>query len=346
MNTVAELTALQVAIVSDSRRQRILLREGLERHGVGVWILKRLDEDGLAELRAQTVDVVLCDLDDAGSYDFEFPERLIALAPAPVVFHDRTTMLLPRFDPQWDTHLVARLRERVPGQAAAIAPVDPHSMGDAATTQIAKRVWVLGASLGGPRALQEFLGALPAELPVAFVIAQHIGERHVPLLADQLDRAGAFEVRPAAPGAVLRHGQAVIALIDRELTVDSEGEILLPPTTVPTRYRPSIDRVMANLARRYGRFGGAIVFSGMGNDGAQGAIDVAANGGLVWAQDAASCVMSSMPDSARATEMVSYSGSPRQLAARLQELLLDRPPKTEAALHPASAEFESVRGIA
>ena len=62
---------------------------------------------------------------------------------------------------------------------------------------------------------------------------------------------------------------------------------------------------------------GAIVFSGMGDDGATGCRSMAEYGGIVWAQDVDSCVISSMPDQARKTNNVTFSANPQKLADEL-----------------------------
>ncbi|KAB7628134.1 chemotaxis protein CheB, partial [Alkalilimnicola sp. S0819] len=82
-------------------------------------------------------------------------------------------------------------------------------------------------------------------------------------------------------------------------------------------YAPSIDSVMEEVARRYGANGGAIIFSGMGDDGARGCQAVAGAGGLVWAQDSASCAIDSMPSCARNTGVVAHSAPPEALARDL-----------------------------
>ena len=82
-------------------------------------------------------------------------------------------------------------------------------------------------------------------------------------------------------------------------------------------YAPCIDQVMSNLAQGFGHCDGAILFSGMGNDGAIAAPRLAAQGAAIWAQSADSCAVSSQPDSVRETGCVGYSGTPEQLARQL-----------------------------
>jgi chemosensory pili system protein ChpB (putative protein-glutamate methylesterase) len=153
-------------------------------------------------------------------------------------------------------------------------------------------------------------------------LAQHIGERFIPPLAKQLAKVTALRVEPAAPGMVARSGHVLIAPVDRLLVIGSRRELGYGEELPDTGYRPSIDAIMEQVSRRYGKRAGAIVFSGMGDDGARGCGAVTSRGGVVWAQDTDSCFISSMPDRARATGLVSFSGRPSALARRLAQTLL------------------------
>ena len=165
----------------------------------------------------------------------------------------------------------------------------------------AKRIWVLGSSLGGPLAVKEFLSKLPDDLPIAFLLAQHIGANHLELLAEQLDRATVFHVTTAKSGHTIKNQEVILVPIKDKMVIDSNGQITLEPLEKISIYTPSIDAVMKEVAEQFGSDSGAIIFSGMGNDGEQACRIVVDHGGVVWAQDAESCVISSMPDNARKT---------------------------------------------
>ncbi|MCY1459499.1 Chemotaxis response regulator protein-glutamate methylesterase [compost metagenome] len=78
---------------------------------------------------------------------------------------------------------------------------------------------------------------------------------------------------------------------------------------------------MLNLAQHFGAQCGVIAFSGMGSDGSAAAAYVRRQGGLLWTQRAESCACPSMPDSLREGGYSSFSGDPRELAAKLVEHL-------------------------
>jgi chemosensory pili system protein ChpB (putative protein-glutamate methylesterase) len=181
----------------------------------------------------------------------------------------------------------------------------------------ARNVWVIGASIGGPQMVKRFLAGIKSDMPVAFVLAQHIGSNFVSLLAKQLDQATHLKVIPATEGHLLRHNEVVVAPTTERVTIDAEGYIRLKPMEFKSIYTPSIDTVMTDISIRYGSRTSTIVFSGMGNDGVRGAQLIASRGGKVWAQDPTSCVVSSMPDSTRRAGIVSFSGEPELLSEHI-----------------------------
>jgi len=185
----------------------------------------------------------------------------------------------------------------------------------------AKRIWVLGASIGGPQAVKAFLSKLPKDLPVCFILAQHIGVGFVNLLAEQLSRVTELKVTAPEDGMVLEKGHVVVAPVEKRMDFSERGVISMEEITQRSIYSPSIDDVITVVSKHYGVDANAIIFSGMGNDGTAGCHLVAQKGGMVWAQEAKTCVISSMADSARSAEIVSLSGSPEELAENLIEYL-------------------------
>lgn len=181
----------------------------------------------------------------------------------------------------------------------------------------ARNVWVIGASIGGPQSVKRFLVAIQTRLPVAFVLAQHIGSNFVSLLAKQLDKVSGMKVIAATEGHLLKHNEVVIAPTSQRITLDKQGFIRLKPLEAKSIYTPSIDTVMTDISMRYGVHTSAIMFSGMGCDGVRGSQLIASRGGRVWAQDTDSCVISSMPDSTRRAGIVGFNGTPEELAVQL-----------------------------
>ena len=188
---------------------------------------------------------------------------------------------------------------------------------------LAKRVWVLGASLGGPAAVKLFLDALEPNLPIAFVLAQHIDEGFQALLGQVLGRNNNFELIKEFDRTQLKHGQILIAPADNAIRMDTTRHIMTTSEEWEGIYSPSINQVMKLVAGQYGKNSGAIIFSGMGDDSAASAEYMTSVGGTIWAQSEETCANSSQPDSIRQTGYVTYSGSPQQLAAKLMMALHD-----------------------
>jgi two-component system chemotaxis response regulator CheB/chemosensory pili system protein ChpB (putative protein-glutamate methylesterase) len=179
------------------------------------------------------------------------------------------------------------------------------------------RVVVLGASIGGPEAVRDFLGALPAGFPALFILAQHMGEEFLELMSAQLRKSIALTVRNPSHGERAAHGDVLIVPTTHRLQVDAEGVVTLAHLPEKQPYSPSIDQVLRDAADAFGDKTCAIIFSGMAHDAIEGSKHVKAKGGRVWAQDPDTCVISSMVDGAREAGVVEFLGSPKQLAEKI-----------------------------
>lgn len=180
-----------------------------------------------------------------------------------------------------------------------------------------RRVWVLGASIGGPESVREFLAGLPRDYPALFLLAQHLGNEFVDLMARQLAKATPLTVRMPTHGERIGHGEVAVVPATHRLQVDPEGIVVLERDGTRGEYSPSIDRVLRDVADRFGPAAGAIIFSGMSNDAVEGCRYLAEKGGRVYAQDPETCVVSAMVDGVRETGVVGFVGSPRDLAEQL-----------------------------
>lgn len=194
-------------------------------------------------------------------------------------------------------------------------------VGDAQGADTRLHLVVLAASLGGPAAVKRFLQSLPSGLPAVFVLAQHIDPGFLPVLARALESASPYQVVMVEGSHSLEPGQLVLVPVASRLSFAGGGLVTASPAHWTPPYAPCINDVMQDVARVYGQDAFAIVFSGMGDDGAEGTRAMVASGGEVWAQDADSCANSSMPDSARATGLVAYTGTPEELAMHCAERL-------------------------
>jgi chemosensory pili system protein ChpB (putative protein-glutamate methylesterase) len=242
--------------------------------------------------------------------------------------------------PRWEKRLFSKMKELLSDNSSlAIADqsdideLELHSA-DSKTTPLlpsifknielgtpAEHIWVLGASLGGPDAVKEFLDALPVGLPVGFIYAQHIDARFQQALVNTLGRHAGITMVPFTEGKRINTGEVMLAPVEHEFTFDVEGRTVSQSNAWPGPYGPSVDQVILNVAQHYGARARYILFSGMGNDGAEAVIRISQSPAVIWAQNSESCANSSMPDSAVATGCISYTGTPRQLAYQLVNYL-------------------------
>lgn len=179
----------------------------------------------------------------------------------------------------------------------------------------AKEVWVLGASTGGPEAVSSFLQVIPPTLPgVAFVYAQHINGTNEKSLYKAIALNSSWQVYGCQQSRVIAERSIYIVSPNHQVDIDTTG--VIAPVAEPWMgpYSPSIDHVMALVGRRYGASSGAIIFSGMGDDGMRSCHYVKSLGGQIWAQEEYTCAVASMPNHAKSTDTVTLTGSPKSLA--------------------------------
>jgi two-component system chemotaxis response regulator CheB len=160
----------------------------------------------------------------------------------------------------------------------------------------------LGASTGGTEALRHILTALPATMP-PIVMVQHMPAGFTTAFAARLDAQSALTVREAQDGLPLQPGHAYLAAGDRHLSVIwRNGRYVQRIIDAPriSRHRPSVDVLFRSVAAAAGAAGLGVLLTGMGDDGAQGLLDMRTLGGVTLTQDEATCVVYGMPRAAMA----------------------------------------------
>lgn len=163
-----------------------------------------------------------------------------------------------------------------------------------------KKVIAIGASTGGTEALREFLTSMPLDCP-GIVIVQHMPEIFTRAFAERLNRDCALEVKEAADGDEIRPGRALIAPGNHHLVVQgnsSQYRVQVIDGPLVSRHRPSADVLFRSVANVVGPSAVGIILTGMGNDGAQGLLEMRNRGAATIAQDESSCVVFGMPKEA------------------------------------------------
>ncbi len=160
------------------------------------------------------------------------------------------------------------------------------------------RLVVIGASTGGPTAIQKLLSALPANFPLPILVVVHMPESFTPTYAQRLDAQCAISVKEAVDGDPLGPGQALVAPGGRQMVLDqwrANTVVRVRESSPGQTYRPSVDVTMSSAAYTFSDGVLAIVLTGMGADGKQAARLLKERGSTVWSQDRASCVVYGMP---------------------------------------------------
>ncbi|RII27615.1 MAG: chemotaxis response regulator protein-glutamate methylesterase [Geobacter sp.] len=169
-------------------------------------------------------------------------------------------------------------------------------------------VIAIGASTGGPPALQNILSAFSTPQPVAVLVSQHMPPGFTKAFAERLNRGSALEIKEATDGDLVRPGRVLVAPGGLNMVFQKleNGEVVtrLAKPSAEDRYVPSVDVMFNSLAGIYGERVLAVVLTGMGNDGSRGVRAVKEAGGQVLAESEESSVVFGMPREAIATGVV------------------------------------------
>jgi len=179
------------------------------------------------------------------------------------------------------------------GGAVAAVPVRPR-----ASPRHEIRLVVIGSSTGGPVALQRVLSALPGDLAVPVLLVQHMPASFTPAFAARLNQQCAIRVKEAADGDVLEPGTAYLAPGGRQMVPEERAGVVrlrIADGDPSLHYRPCVDITFRAAAEVFPGKVLAVVMTGMGADGREGARLLKQGGATVWAQDEASCVIYGMP---------------------------------------------------
>ncbi len=187
-----------------------------------------------------------------------------------------------------------------PAPAARPAPAAPSrapapSAHSPAPKRKAYKLVAIGTSTGGPVALQRVLTQLPANFPAPIVLVQHMPAAFTKAFAERLDKLCRISVKEAEDGDILRPGLALLAPGGKQMMVDGRGAIKILPGDERLNYKPCVDITFGSAAKSYGDKVLAVVLTGMGADGREGARLLKQGGSAIWAQDEASCVIYGMP---------------------------------------------------
>lgn len=211
------------------------------------------------------------------------------------------------------------------------APTAPRAASGprAATSQPAKRVRLkhrphivmVGTSTGGPVALQKFLTKISADFNLPMLIMQHMPAAFTGPFAERLNRQSQLRIAEAQDGSALQPGLALLAPGGQQMILSSRDRVRVLPGDDRLNYKPSVDLAFSSAVKHYRDKVLAIVLTGMGADGREGARMLKAAGSQIWTQDSASCVIDGMPAAVRKEGMSDADIPLDDMARVLQDAL-------------------------
>lgn len=201
------------------------------------------------------------------------------------------------------------LLKQAPKKAPVLAPTPKKVEKKAPTADLSKpkktlfetssrpKLVIIGASTGGPAALTNLLKRVPANFPCPIMIVQHMPQNFTMAFAQRLNKQCSLHVKEAEDGDVLKPGHVFLAPGGKQLILDKQDSRRLKVITssAGVNYKPCVDISMASISNAYGKDALAIVLTGMGSDGCDGARLLKQKRSTVWTQSEDSCVVYGMP---------------------------------------------------
>jgi chemosensory pili system protein ChpB (putative protein-glutamate methylesterase) len=313
------MNSLKIGVVSETLAQLHYLKAEVEKSGYRSPNCLLINDvmEGKEDLQRQTLDidawVIVVDVErlGAGTAEQAFQQWLYDI-DKPVIFSEGNTHNAAEADySSWTRQLKVKLLN-LEGQIQLSKQNKIK----------AKNVWVIAASTGGPETVKRFLDAMDNDLDLGFLYVQHIDQTQCQVLCEKIARDSHYQSFVATHGDIVCRNSVVVVPADNVIELQENGSMVLyQDRQWRGIYKPSIDHVVANVARVYGEYAGVIFFTGMGDDGVVGCRLMSLQGGQVWAQSIASCVVASMPQEAINTGYVKKIDTPESLAIHLKALI-------------------------
>ena len=358
--------AIRVLIADDSSLMRAALSRivesdpALEVAGIAIDGM-----DAVEQVKALQPDVVTLDIEMPRLNGLEALTRIMAESPRPVIMLSSLTRegaritlealdkgafdfiakpgsqaALGIFDIRDD--LLAKIKSakhspltRAGSSPSRKAPVRA-TIGLSATIKTQPAIVAIGASTGGPKALQDVLSQLPLQLPTGIVVVQHMPTGFTAQFAERLNHLCHLSVLEAKGGEIIEPGTVYIAPAGLHMTVSRAGSryrTQLSSIPTGTLHTPSVDVLMNSVASVFGNHAMGVILTGMGADGAQGMKAIRDGGGWTVGQDAESCAVYGMPRSAAEINALCRVAPLHQIASEI----------LGAVMHPNSSAAAATR---
>ncbi len=350
LNDVMENRKIRVLVVDDSALIRSVMKELINREKDMECVGAAPDPLVAREMiKSLNPDVLTLDVEMPKMDGLDFLERLMRLRPMPVIMVSTLTergsditfralalgavdfVSKPKIDimrgmEEYAAEIIEKIRTAAQAKVrkvASSAQVSERLSADAILPSVSgkfsstEKLIIIGASTGGTEAIKEVLTHFPADVP-GILVTQHMPETFTKSFADRLNSLCRISVKEAEHNERILPGHAYIAPGHSHLLLKRSGANYVtelsqgPPVN---RHRPSVDVLFRSAANVAGANALGIILTGMGNDGAQGMLEMRQAGSHTIAQDEASCVVFGMPREAialgAAAEIVPLQGIAR-----------------------------------
>jgi len=151
-----------------------------------------------------------------------------------------------------------------------------------------KKLVIIGASTGGPKAILEIMQDIPPAVPAAFLIIQHMPRGFTLSFAERLSWQSGIKTKEAEEGDIILAGKAFVAPAGYHMVLEKQNnqlKINLTEGALVNFVRPSIDVTMTSIAEVFGSNVIGVILTGMGKDGVEGARNIKQKGGFIIIQD-------------------------------------------------------------
>lgn len=163
---------------------------------------------------------------------------------------------------------------------------------------VIKKLVVIGASTGGPKAVLNIMQAIPEGLPAAFLIVQHMPKGFTASFAERISWQGRIKTKEAQDLDIVLADKGFVAPAGYHMLLEKGSQavrIKLNQGPLVNFVRPSIDVTMASAVEAFGKNVIGVILSGMGKDGLEGCQKIKKRGGTVIVQDEETSVVWGMP---------------------------------------------------
>ncbi|MEM9501402.1 MAG: chemotaxis-specific protein-glutamate methyltransferase CheB [Pseudomonadota bacterium] len=342
---------IRVMIVDDSLTVRTIFKRMVEGdQGMEVVATASNAERAIAQLETLRADVVLLDLEMPGMGGLDALPALLETGReaqvlvvssltgdgaehtmAALSMGAADTMLKPRpggFNDDYRSQLLGKIRA-LGGEVGDHSDVDCKPAAEQ-TTHLpvlgGKRpeVLAIGASTGGIHALNLMLRSLPRSFDLPIVITQHLPQSFIPVFARQIEMASARRTHIASDGTEIHPGEIAIAPGNGHMLARKIGDRLVTRTSAEPSQSgcmPSVDPMLSSLAKACDGRVLAVILSGMGRDGLDGAKELAESGGTILAQDAETSAVWGMPGAVTKAGLSSLVAPPEKLSEAVVALV-------------------------